>query len=201
MGDSFIQSTDLTHIVLVLPAAFQAYAPKVYRHYARETQALYEHDHTLHPPFKNSVFPAATFNLGPKCVCRGHVDATNVPYGWCMVCALGRFDHKKGGHLVLLEFGLVIDFPAGSVVLIPSSVVRHGNTPIAETETRFSFTQYCAGGVLRWVDHGFVPEWSLLEAHRLEAYGRENERWHAALDMFSKLGELRDDFQQCFPNT
>lgn len=195
-------SIDSSHLrftwLILLVAAFQQYAPKLYCYYAQESQALYEHHPDCHPPFKNSVYTTATFNLGPRCVCRGHCDSTNVPFGWCMVCALGRFNPAKGGHLVLLEFGLVVNFPPGSVVLIPSGVVRHGNTPIGELETRYSFTQYVPGGVFRWVHHGFVPEWSLSDSVRKEAYGKEGERWREGIGMFSTLKSLRDDFERCF---
>ncbi|KIJ65753.1 hypothetical protein HYDPIDRAFT_64722, partial [Hydnomerulius pinastri MD-312] len=84
-----------------------------------------------------------------------HLDSANVSHGWCSIWAGGKFDPKKGGHMVLFDLKLVVEFPSGSTVLIPSSTVSHGNVPIADGETQVSFTQYCAGGLIRWVQHGF----------------------------------------------
>jgi hypothetical protein len=40
-------------------------------------------------------------------------------------------------------------------VIIPSSTVPHGNTPTQPGEKRVSFTQYCSGGLFRYVQYGF----------------------------------------------
>ncbi|KAI0665364.1 hypothetical protein C8Q78DRAFT_995596 [Trametes maxima] len=58
---------------------------------------------------------------------------------------------------------LVVEFPPGSSILLMSAVVLHANTPIQDGETRMSFTQYCAGGLLRWVDSGFRTQGELAE--------------------------------------
>ncbi|EIM90993.1 uncharacterized protein STEHIDRAFT_49802, partial [Stereum hirsutum FP-91666 SS1] len=179
-------------------SAFMTYAPKLYKQYAEETEALYSHDPSCRRPFKNAVWPACTFNLGPQCCCRGHCDSANVPHGWCAVWALGDYDPKVGGHLILLEFGLIIQFPPGSVILLPSSTIRHGNTPVGPTEHRYSFTMYCAGGIFRWVHHGFVPEWVLTDDQHREAYGRHGQRWMEALGKYSVLEDLADDYRACF---
>jgi hypothetical protein len=50
---------------------------------------------------------------------------------------------------------LVIEFPPGSTILIPSSILSHSNTAVDDQEHRYSFTQYAAGGLFRWVDNGF----------------------------------------------
>lgn len=169
----------------------------MYKYYTTELDALYKHDPACKPPFPNCVWPACTFNLGPRCCSRGHCDSQNIPQGWCAVWALGDYDPRFGGHLVLEEFNLVIEFPPGSLILIPSSTIRHGNTPIREHEHRYSFTQYCAGGLMRWIHHGFVPEWSLTDDVRKEAYGKKGERWMEALNMYSVLEELVEDHRDC----
>lgn len=177
-------------------ASFATFAPKLYRYYEDNLSKLFRHkktSKTCRRPFKRSVFTAATFNLGPRCFCKGHCDSMNVPQGWCMVCCFGKFDPTKGGHLVLEEFNLVVEFPPGSVVLIPSSVVRHGNTPIGEGETRSSFTQYVSGHLLRFVLHGFRKESRLSKREHAQFYGDINVRWEEALNMYSKLAELPTD--------
>jgi len=58
------------------------------------------------------------------------MDFGNLPYGWCAITSLGPFDPKRGGHLVLWDLQLVIEFPPGSTILIPSAVLQHSNIPI-----------------------------------------------------------------------
>lgn len=176
------------------------FAPKLWQHYAEQLSALYNfHDDRCYPLFQNSIFPCCTWNLGPQCVCRGHCDSANLPHGWCAICSLGVFDHKKGGHLYLVELGLIIEFPPGSVILIPSSTVRHGNTPIADHETRYSFTLFAAGGLFRWVDHGYVPVWFLMQnGWDKAAYGSTTAKWKEALNLYSTVDSRHQDWLGLF---
>jgi hypothetical protein len=58
--------------------------------------------------------------------------------------ALRCFNPKARGHLVLRELGLVVEFPLGTTVLIPSTVITHHNVKVQQGEMRYSFTQYAA---------------------------------------------------------
>jgi hypothetical protein len=142
-----------------------------------------------------TVFACCTFNFGPSTVSFPHTDSANLPYGWCPVTALGPFDPKKGGHLVLWDLQLVIEFPPGSTIMIPSAVIRHSNVAIQPGEERYSFTQYLAGGLFRWVDHGFQKEdeyYSKLQEHeRVEEEEVMRNRWAEGLNLFSTLDDLR----------
>ena len=133
---------------------FKGWAPKLYEHYKKNLNDLLEKHPNLKRNFSNSVFAASTFNFGPKVFTKLHRDHANLPYGWCSITALGDFDPKKGGHLVLWDLKLVVEFPPGSTVLIPSAAISHFNTPIFRGESRSSFTQYSAGGLFHWVAHG-----------------------------------------------
>ena len=93
-----------------------------------------------------NIFPCQSFNL-EKAATFPHVDNCNLSHSWCAVTALGNFNHKKGRHLVLWDYGLAVDFPAGSTILLPSSVVVHSNTSIKEEEEHFSIVQYAAGSL------------------------------------------------------
>ncbi|KAI0039029.1 hypothetical protein FA95DRAFT_1504733, partial [Auriscalpium vulgare] len=119
---------------------------------------------SLTPPYPNSVFPAATFNFGPRVATAPHRDYYNVPFGWCAITALGNYDPKFGGHLILWDLKLVIEFPPGSTILIPSALLTHSNAAIRPGETRRSFTQYCAGGLMRWHRYGMRTEAVLRQA-------------------------------------
>ncbi|KAK1228872.1 hypothetical protein PQX77_008082 [Marasmius sp. AFHP31] len=77
--------------------------------------------------------------------------------------------YEVGGHLILWDLGLALQFPPGSTVLLPSASIAHSNVPVADDETRTSFTQYTAGGLLRWVDCGGCSLEELRKADK-EAY-------------------------------
>lgn len=164
---------------------------------------LYHHHPHLSPPFSNSVFPAATFNLGPNVVTLEHTDGGNLPQGWCAIYSSGNFDPRRGGHLILRDLKLLIEFPPGSVVLIPSGTLKHGNVSIQPNETRRSFTQYAAGGLFRWVYFGFRTAKELeVEDPERAAYADESapRRWREALEMFSKVDCLHFDRMQLAPH-
>ncbi|KAJ7776454.1 hypothetical protein B0H16DRAFT_1302552 [Mycena metata] len=112
-------------------------------------------DPDLRLNFTNSILPSVTFNLGPQSVTFEHVDHLNRPFGWCVITNDGDFDYKRSAHLYLKQLKLVVEFPPAATAAIPSAVVEHGNTPLAPTETRYSITQYAAGGLFRWVKYGF----------------------------------------------
>ncbi|KAJ6476647.1 hypothetical protein C8R47DRAFT_1187065 [Mycena vitilis] len=125
-------------------------------------------------PFLNSVFSACTFNLGPY------------------TCTLG---HRKGGHLILWDCKLILEFPPGTTILIPSAAIFHSNIPISKGEHHYSFTQYTAGGIFCCVDHRYQTEeeyWdSLSAADRKVERANGLERASQGVNMFSTLAELR----------
>ncbi len=167
------------------------YVPKVHELYKDNMAALLESDPSLQQNFPNNVFSAATFNLGPQVATRVHLDHLNYAYGMCAVLALGKFNHKKGGHIILWDAKLVIEFPAGATILIPSAILRHSNVTIARRETRYSLTQYTAGGLFRWVRAGFRTLRSLRAAGLdLE---REYEEWREGWRLYSTISDMYGD--------
>lgn len=141
------------------------------------------------------MWAAAAFNCGPRTVTARHRDFANLPFGWCSVTALGEFDYEVGGHVVLWEAKLVIELPPGHTILLPSAAIAHSNTPIQPGETRTSFTQYSAGGVFRWAEHGFQTETKYragMTADQLAQVAADNlARTKLGLALFSKLSDLR----------
>ncbi|KAI0038879.1 hypothetical protein FA95DRAFT_1504953, partial [Auriscalpium vulgare] len=179
-------------------AGVSSAGPRMYHHLDEVLNDIRLDDPTLQKPFNNSIFPAATWNFGPYAATVPHRDSRNVPYGWCAVTALGDFNYKLGGHLVLWDLKLVIEFPPGSTILLPSAVLTHSNTSIQPGETRRSFTQHCSGSLVRWWTYGFRTQ-ALMEAEdrvlaerlRGEAAGR----WKEKLGLFSKWTELMKDMR------
>jgi len=186
----FLRSSDIQ-----FAAAFATWSPHLYAYYVNRLGPLYKTYPRLKRNFLNSVFACATFNFGPNTCCFDHIDPANLPFGWCAITALGRFDPTLGGHLVLWDLKLVIEFPPGSTILIPSGAIRHSNIAIRPDEVRYSFTQYTAGGLFRWVDHGYQTETSYKKGwNKARKQGEEEvnrQRWLQGVSMFSDLNELK----------
>jgi hypothetical protein len=179
------------------------YLPKLYDEYRRTLKGLLRHHSELQPNFANSVFAAATFNCGPNAVTVEHCDFLNNPHGMCGITSGGSFNHKTGGHIYLKQLKLVIEFPSGASMLIPSGAIDHGNTPIGSGETRCSMTQYTAGGLFRWAAYGYMSSKSLLAMKgglekKREFDGEPGMRAGWAISLLSKADELEADRQAVF---
>jgi hypothetical protein len=113
--------------------------------------------------------------------------------GWCAIQALGKFDATKGGHLVLWDLKLVIEFPAGALILLPLATIAHSNVPVQDGEERILFTQFSASGIFRYVDNGCQTANELVESSP-EEYDRlmdlKAARWEKGLSLLSTLDEL-----------
>jgi hypothetical protein len=119
--------------------------PRLHQYYVDHIDQLLDHNCELHRNFHNSVWALTTINFGPRTCCFGHTNFSNLPVGICSILAAGKYNTKEGGHLVLWECGLVIEFPSGSTILIPSAVITHSNVPVLKKSTHYSVTQYMAG--------------------------------------------------------
>ncbi|KAJ7846129.1 hypothetical protein B0H13DRAFT_2363214 [Mycena leptocephala] len=159
------------------------YAPKVYGYLCTTLRALFDHHPELVHLFDNSIFPAASFNCGDAPL------PGDVPR---------RLRSQEGAHLYMKQLDLIVEFPPNATILIPSGFVDHGNTPIQEGESRYSITQFAAGGLFRWVAYGFQTVKSLLSKPggkqlRDQFDGVPGSRWRWALGLFSKYDELEAD--------
>jgi hypothetical protein len=167
----------------------------LYQYYVNHLGQLFQRYRRLRRNFNNSVFACATFNFGPATCTFDHTDPSNLPFGWCAITALGNFDATLGGHLILWDLKLVIEFPPGATILIPSATIRHSNIAIRKSETRYSFTQYTAGGLFRWVDHGFQKEErfqaKLNKRERIEEEETMKNRWAMGVGLFSSFDDFR----------
>ncbi|KAJ6569308.1 hypothetical protein B0H19DRAFT_939373, partial [Mycena capillaripes] len=177
-------------------AAFRMWAPRLHSYYREYDEKLRRHHPHLRRPFAKSVFSCAAFNFGPSIWTFKHHDVLNLPFGWCAIQAAGPFNPTKGGHLVLWDLMLVIEFPPGALVLIPSATLSHSNVPVQPGDKHVSFTQFTAGGLFRYVDNGFRTEKELAaedpaEFERLAAL--KETRWEMGLGLFSTVDKLLDN--------
>lgn len=102
---------------------------------------------------------------------------------------------------MLWDCRLVVEFPPGSTILLPSAAIAHGNTSIDLSigEERSSFTQYTAGGIFRWVDQGFqkteVFKRGLTEEVLADTLAGLSAQLDGGLKLLSTLEELRQTSQ------
>lgn len=169
-----------------------SYAPKIFQSTRADLKDIFASG-GFSLNYDNSVYPAATINFGPQTVCIPHRDSENDPINLCHITPLGRFDHKRGGHIILHDLRLAIEFPAGASFLIPSALVVHSNTPVQPGELRQSFTQWTAGALARWVMCGsrMVSTFRHEDPVGCQRYEdgldtRKSER----LSLFSKLSDV-----------
>jgi hypothetical protein len=131
------------------------YAPKLYG-FVNSTFASLEAAHPeLDFPFEDHPFSGLTYNFGPRACTIPHKDRNDLSWSLCSVTSLGSYDHTKGGHLVLWDLNLAIEFPPYSTILFPSAMIRHSNVDIGPEEHRSSITQYNSHGLFRWVAYDY----------------------------------------------
>ncbi|KAI0348999.1 hypothetical protein OH77DRAFT_264899 [Trametes cingulata] len=195
--DALLKQLPVIRVAKFGSRALQLFAPRLHAYYEETMQELCNNDDDLRRNFEDVPFANATFNLGPRCVCIPHNDHLNVAWGMCAITAIGDYNPVVSAHLVLWQYRMVIEFPPASTVLIMSAVITHGNTAIGEGEHRYSFTQYSAGGLFRWVDSGHRTVSSLprVPAGRVAEEGAE--RWKRGVEMLSLWDELKEQAAGC----
>jgi hypothetical protein len=115
----------------------------------------------------------------------------NLAQGFCSITAFGNFDHKKGGHMLLWDLGIAVEFPAHSTILIPSAFLEHSNTSTQEGETRRSITQYNASALFTWRANGFQT------AGEAKKKGRKMDSWcNRTEHLFSTINDLMGRFTE-----
>lgn len=171
------------------PDSLKTFAPELFALYTSTEMDELLLDILLDVIGKGFPFAAATANFGPRTTCKSHRDLKNLAYGLCAIAVFGRFDHRRGGHLVLHELKVVLEMRPGDIAFIPSAVVSHENVPIAPHESRQSLVLYSAGGLFRWVaakgrTHKVWKEEDPDGYEEHQALGEE--RWHSGWNLFSE---------------
>ncbi|KAJ7144739.1 hypothetical protein C8R43DRAFT_891310 [Mycena crocata] len=174
---------------------FMVFAPILFAFYQAQMALIASWRPSLRWNFARSVFAACTFNFGPRAITVPHLDFANLSWGWCAITALGFFDADLGGHLILWDLKLVIRFPPGSTILIPSALIRHSNVPVGTSERRYSFTQYTAGGLFRWIRNGFQTDEAFQRAatdeQRASRAADAANRWETGVSMYSTVNSFK----------
>ncbi|KAJ7585724.1 hypothetical protein C8J56DRAFT_788327 [Mycena floridula] len=161
----------------------ESYFPAYHSLYHNVIDDLTDDNKDLIRNFDDSCFAGAHINCSRHTVTAPHRDYKN--FGICPVISLGDYDPDNGGHIILWDFQLVVRFPPGALVILPSALVEHSNTPVANYETRMSFAQFTASGLVRWVHNGMRSDVDFLA----NASATEKAAWKN----YKKSGEfLRD---------
>ncbi|KAG6849078.1 hypothetical protein H0H93_011464 [Arthromyces matolae] len=163
------QSRPFRRMANLASSMVKTWAPGLFDYMTDRLGQLFD-KHQFEKIFSGSIYPAATYNMGPKTATFLHTDAANLPFGLCTVTAFGNYNPKRSGHLILWDLGLIVEFPPGSTILLPSAIIAHGNVAVGEGETRYSFTQWAAGGLFRWVEQGFQRSEDFLASLKPEEY-------------------------------
>ncbi|KAJ7688273.1 hypothetical protein B0H17DRAFT_1135728 [Mycena rosella] len=105
----------------------------------------------------------------------------------------GEFDATRSRHLVLWDLKLAVELPHGALILLLSATIAHLNVPVRTKETRISFTQFTAGGLIHYVDNGFCTEGQLAQEDEAK-FARMAEAkgvcWEMGLGLLSTIDEL-----------
>lgn len=144
-----------------LAAAFQTWFPDLYAEYKSTMKVVQQADPSLQTPIPRSVFPGLTVNFGGRVTSYRHRDSNNLACGVCAITPLGKFDHQRSAQLVLEEPKVVLEVPPMAVAFILSASCTHSNLPLADGETRISFTQYAAGPLFRYAQNLCMTEETL----------------------------------------
>jgi hypothetical protein len=164
----------------------------VYEYQKSRIEQLLAHSPELKHTVPKTIFPTTACNFRNVC-CNKHRDTQNCPFGWCGITALGKFDHTKGGHIVLWELKLIIEFPHGYTILIPSATITHSNIPVVDGDVRVSITQYCAGSIFRYIDNGFRTDKTLRDEdppRYEETQALKADKWRLSLGLLSTIQDI-----------
>ncbi|KAJ3730305.1 hypothetical protein C8R42DRAFT_568963 [Lentinula raphanica] len=169
---------------------FKCYFPRLHSLYTNVLADLCKGDSNLDPNFKGCCFAASTLNF-ERAVSVPHRDSKNLVCGECAVHSEGSFDYKKGGHLVLWDLKLIVEFPPGCTAIFPSALFRHSNTSIQPKESRHSMTFYSASSLFRWRHNSYMSDKDFLAGAPREELVKWNEHrdnlWKTGLDLLKGL--------------
>ncbi|KAF9060671.1 hypothetical protein BDP27DRAFT_1429782 [Rhodocollybia butyracea] len=88
------------------------------------------------------------------------------------------------------SLGVVVPFPAGATIYVPSACVTHGNVPIAPEETRSSIAFFTPAGIARWFHNGYMSDKEFKERaspRQLRLWKEYREKlWETGLELLQE---------------
>ncbi|KAJ7838430.1 hypothetical protein B0H13DRAFT_1650755, partial [Mycena leptocephala] len=175
------------------PALYHGFAPRLYTHVEDTKSRVLGHDWTLRDNYPPGAFHASEWFLGAD-ESPPRLDDLDMLWSWRALTALGRYNARWGGELILWEEKKVIKFPPGATFLFPAAFTRYSFTQVRAGETQYAFSQYSHSGPFRYVENGFRCEANFeTQAWKATREAREkmkDDRMAKALGMYSSLDEL-----------
>jgi hypothetical protein len=95
--------------------------------------------------------------------------------------------------MVLDDLRVIIEFPAGTSIYLPSATIRHANVPIQPGESRSSFTQFTPGHLFRYIENGCKKDGDLTKEEAGAMEEKRKTRWLNGIKLWSKLSDLRPE--------
>ncbi|KAJ7024363.1 hypothetical protein C8F04DRAFT_969087, partial [Mycena alexandri] len=133
------------------------FAPRLHSHLSATKDLLLDNDEWLRDNPTGGAFPAIEFFLGDD-KSPPRLDDHDLPWAWRALTALGDYNPRWGGELILWEEKKVITFPPGATFLFPAAFTRYSFTQVRAGEARYSVSQYAQAGLFRYVENGFLNE-------------------------------------------
>ncbi|KAJ7680860.1 hypothetical protein DFH06DRAFT_973391, partial [Mycena polygramma] len=173
-------------------AIHESFSPKLYAYTKNATELIHSFDSTLRREFQGA-FPAAEFDLG-ELGSAPRLQDKDLLHGWRALTALGNYDSRYGGDIILWDDGFIIRFPPGATILFPAALMRYSFVSVRPGEKQYAFSQYSPAGLYRYITNGYVSD-RTIEGNRdkraVEAVKRaRGRRLEAAIDMYSTLNEF-----------
>ncbi|KAJ7682140.1 hypothetical protein DFH06DRAFT_978036 [Mycena polygramma] len=173
-------------------ALYQNFAPRIYEHVDQTKYRILNRDWTLRDNFPPGAFHASEWFLGSD-ESPPRLDDLQMLWSWRALTALGNYNARWGGEVILWEEKKVIKFPVGSTFLFPSAFMRYSFTQVNAGEHQFWFSQYSQAGLFRHVENGHRCEanfdtqsWTKT---RRDRDAMKDKRMETALGMFSTVDE------------
>ncbi|KAJ7036230.1 hypothetical protein C8F04DRAFT_954020, partial [Mycena alexandri] len=170
---------------------FRSFSPRLYNYIENVTDLIHKHDKTLRREFPGA-FAAAEFDLG-ELGSAPRLQDKDLLHGWRALTALGTYDSRRGGDIILWDDGWVIRFPPGATIFFPAALMRYSFVEVQPGEKQYTFSQYLPAGLARYVANGYESDAQferLGTKKDLEGLHRmRGRRLDAAINMYSSIDE------------
>ncbi|KAJ3965394.1 hypothetical protein EV361DRAFT_810771 [Lentinula raphanica] len=188
--DRFRGTPEVEKLARWVDYLLRCYYPHVHSLYSNVLADLCKSDPELERNFPGCCFAASTLNF-ERAVSVPHRDAKNLICGECAVHSEGYFDYKRGGHLILWDLKLIVEFPPGCTAIFPSALLRHSNTTIQADERRYSMTFFSASGLFRWRHNNYMSDKDFLAGasreQRVKWKEHRDNLWKTGLELLKGL--------------
>ncbi|KAJ7653364.1 hypothetical protein DFH06DRAFT_994472, partial [Mycena polygramma] len=173
-------------------AIHHSFAPRLYNYTEHATDLIFKYDPNLRREFEG-IFPAAEFDLG-ELGSAPRLQDRDLLQGWRAVTALGTYNSRHGGDIVLWDEGWIIRFPPGFTILFPAALMRYSFVDVLPGEKQYTFSQYTPAGLHRYITNGYRSDGHFeRSASKLEMETRNSalrRRLETGVQQYSTLDEF-----------